>query len=112
MSYKRGNVDEDTRREGARGQMRPISGCCFYKTRNIKGGQQRESRDGFSSVASEGTQPNLLASRTVTRSAVPEPTRLTEHGKPRTETLLPPEPDISRAFDVSPASNQGLPEHI
>lgn len=46
----------------ALGEMRLISGCCFYKTQNIKGGQQRESQDGSSSTASEGTQPNLPAS--------------------------------------------------
>ena len=45
-------------------ETRLISGRCFCKTRNIKGGQQRESRGGLSSAASEGTQAKLLASRT------------------------------------------------
>lgn len=46
----------------ALGEMRPILGCCSYKTQNIKRGQHREPQDGFSSTASEGTQPNLPAS--------------------------------------------------
>lgn len=51
-------------------ETRPTSGCCSYRTWNIRAGGRpadtgQEVRDGFSFTASEGAQSNPLASRTV-----------------------------------------------
>lgn len=76
VSYKRGNVDADTGREGTGWKWADFRGC-FHKTQNIKDGQQNRIEGWLVFCGLRGSPTRSSGFRnSKRRCAGPEPRRL------------------------------------